>query len=435
MNNQIKGRYINAIREAKGLSLDDAADEHISRATISRIENGFPSSKLPYLLQLLGTNEEEIEIMYQSERKSVEEVLHYHLVIAEGAIDIFGSDTLGNMSKPIREAGNKIQVCHPDYPKMLLVQGKKWLKKGNYKKAEDYYFQAKDAVNQSDTPDYHNVKAAAYNDLGYISYLRNNLNRALYLINKGIQAFQPDREEKHIRYSLLSNQALYHEKLEEIDQAKECLELLWPEYNQIEQAYVKGLMYVVQTRIYLYENKTQDALDCIKKGIVVARLNKLKETAFTLLTIMGAIMRDSGNTEVAEDALITGMNFYALLPSDRERSIIETHLAYAKLLMDQQRMDEAEKHIKEAINLCTDLDDALRKTKSYTLYGEFYIRQGQEHKAIAKYYAAKAIAKKLQFNNLLLDILMHLATLFEETDHQKFQAILSEKYILEKSMR
>ncbi|SHF14168.1 hypothetical protein SAMN05444392_10894 [Seinonella peptonophila] len=389
---------------------------------------------MDYLLTKLETSIGELEQQYLKEQEFKDQVLSYHLMVIEGVIDLFGSEALHYVSRSIKRVGKKIEEGHSEYPKMLLLHGKKRFKK-NDPKSEAYYFKAKDSVNKSFEQDHNNVKAAAYNDLGYIEYLRNNLDRAIYFMEKGLKAFNENGDELHLKYTLLSNQALFYEKLGMINKAKECLSILWSEYGKIDQAATKGRMYVVQARIYQYERDYESAKKCVRDGMVLARINKLRETAFALWTILGAIMRETGHNEVAEDSLKTAITIYDHLATDQERNIIQTHLEYARLLIDQRRWDEAQLHISLAISLCDKHDDALRKTKSMILHAELYMLQNQQLEAKIKLHEAKKIATEHNFNKLLLDILMHLANIHEEDEPDLFQQILAEKYAIEKAMR
>ncbi|WP_141201662.1 hypothetical protein [Paludifilum halophilum] len=87
--------------------------------------------------------------------------------------------------------------------------------------------------NQNDLDN--NLKADCYKELGLLSYLENDLEKALEHTESGIDAFVKNGTNQRLKYVLYRNKAVYLEKMGRINEGMDIVQQIWDSKDEINE--------------------------------------------------------------------------------------------------------------------------------------------------------------------------------------------------------
>lgn len=431
MDNQTLGRAIRRVRIEKSLRLDDLFDDHISSATISRAENGMQISdeKMRYLLKKLEITKDELLTIANGIKKQ-DEYLLYSLLAVESILDHHGPAALSEARLCLRHVAKDVDNCNPYLPFFTYLKGKKQRIKKNFLKAEKYFLTAIDQTTYSNK---NNIKSSTYNELGLIAYQQNDINKAIKYTKLGLEHFSKKENRNYIEYALKTNLALYYEKIGNLKKASKVLDDLWNKYHLIENANLKVLMHFIQSRIHHHEQKFQQAIELIFKGIELARINNFSSSEFTLWNELGAIFLSKKEYEAAERCLYSAGEIAKL--KKIEKPFVKTLLQLGLLHLTIGKIADAESYISKAEQLAKKHNDALKLIEALEMYSKFYSFQHKYNEAIVKLLEARSLTQKYEFHYLEANILYRLSEYYQIIGNKaKMQKCLIERFNIEQRL-
>lgn len=397
-----KGRLIKMIRTEKGLTLKDLADDNISVSTLSKIErwDGYiTEDKIYYYLAKLGITWGQLEDRLR--RVAKEERDHrFNLSVYEFIIDNGNADYLIPYTALMGIDGD-----HPFRANYEYIKGRVQLKRKqpNLVKARRHFEQAIKLSNQY--PDYShlNIIAAAYNSLGMIAYLENDLAESLFMYESGIECFYENGERMHYKYILLSNQALILIKQAKYDEASAVNMMLFDCIDRIKRSQAKASIYLNQSYIYHHKQMYCKAVKMAQKGIEIAKENDLKKVGFYLWIALGKTYEAVGNYDRARTSLLAAWSICSQLPKSKLLDIRILTLQ-AKVNLRTGHIKAAQDDITESIQLCKQANDTLKLVKSLMIQSEIYVYKKMPNEARISLTEAKYIAIEHDFDNELKEI-------------------------------
>lgn len=108
---------------------------------------------------------------------------------------------------------------HPIYPLVLFFKGQYHYYKNEWKTAEHLIHNAINCCTQNHINPSPNFLSYCYDVLGTSRYYQNDLEKALYYVQEGLNQLDETIPYKKIKYMLLGNKVIYLEKLGENTQA------------------------------------------------------------------------------------------------------------------------------------------------------------------------------------------------------------------------
>lgn len=394
------GRVIREQREERGYTIRDLADKQISTGTISKIENSgdcqhIQQQKLNIYLAKLGLTMAEIKkLAKQDDIKK--KTLHFRLTAIESNIEA-GTATAADINNIVKEFN--ITPLHPYYTTTRYLHGKRLFKKRKLDKAKISFCEALTDRSPEDN-DYLNVAAGAYNQLAYILYLENNINKALICIDKGLKKYIENGHRQHVKPTLLINKAVYLEKLGNIDGAEEILEqLVCPSLDIVKKAYNYVLLHQVKADILVARGRYGEALEFLERGIELARVNRLYNLQCSLWMTLGNLCyyHDLIGVQIAEDCFKQALKLKTKV--DNKQLLISAYRKLGCVYMRTGQQKKARENIIKAIQLAKKHKDVLRHIDSLIALGRWYDSQSLKLEAEIKYKEALNLALKYDYLN------------------------------------
>ncbi|MBH8603852.1 MULTISPECIES: tetratricopeptide repeat protein [unclassified Thermoactinomyces] len=418
------GEALRRIRKEKGFRLKDLEDHRISFATISSIERGVPTVKPQnriYYCQKLGFDIEDLPSLINKERENRSQIENL-LFLIETCINLDCDGALERLRMLQQESKGQFMDI------ILYLKGLCYMKKNNLKAAEKYINQAIELIDSGKgTMNENNIKAACFNELGRIYYLRdNNLNKALDFVNKGLNVFIKSGDRQELQYELLIGKVSYLEKLYRTDEALQTLDELWASIQNINRLDVKLNMYELKATLLNQKKKFQTALTFAKEGLYIARANGTHEQAVRLLTVWGNILQNAGDLQTAENCYQLALRLENKL-KDKKYVLVSTLTQLGKLYGKRGEWEQSFNCLNMAVNRGRKYNDAHRFCESLMALGDYYLETDEYAKAITPYEEALEISTQYNFSRQKEKSLLNLSECWKKMGNtEKYVALLDE---------
>ncbi|MGA8943336.1 MAG: helix-turn-helix transcriptional regulator [Thermoactinomyces sp.] len=399
------GEALRKIRKKRGLRLKDLEDEHISFATISSIERGVPTVKPQnrlYYCQKLGYDVSRIPELIRQENETHNQ-LKVLLFLIETCINL---DCDGALER-LRELKKQCKGQYLDV--ILYLKGLCYVKKNKLKRAEKYFLQSIQFIEEKNISTESNIKSACLYELGKIYYLRdNNLSKAMEYNNQGLKAFKPGDQRNDVKYYLSIAKVSYLEKMYRTDEALQILNELWNEMQQINSLEIKLHMYQLKATLLNQKKETEKALQYVREGLYIARSNSSHEQAVELLTVWGNILQNANDFQSAENCYQLALRLENKL-KDKKYLLVSTLTQLGKLYGKMNRWQEAYEKLSDAVSRGKQYNDAHRYCESLMALGDYYLEKNQFQHAVSPYNEALKVASSYNFSRLKEKSLLNLS--------------------------
>jgi len=338
--------------------------------------------------------------------------------------DVFIAHELSHIEKKIDRVDpeislknlNKIKINNKFKAWYSYLFGKAYFNKKVYPKALDYFKEAIQFIEDHPELEATNLIACTYKEMGRIFYFQNQIDKALEYNQRGLDCFQEDGKRKWIYHYLMVCQAIYLEKLDQIDQALQVLEELWPEKDQIQSLEVVLNMIELRALILKKTGLYNKAIKYANEGLELALINDMNDRAVELYTTVGIIHRFKNEIDQAEKMFLSALELE--IDKKKEYLLISTYTQLGAVYLDKNKWTDAEKYLLEAISI--EADDALRKCHALMFLGDCFYHQKQYEKAINYYNQAYDYAKKHDFTQQLYNIIIRLAQYWKKVDQSRY---------------
>jgi tetratricopeptide (TPR) repeat protein len=192
-------------------------------------------------------------------------------------------------------------------------------------------------------------------------------------------------------------------------------------------------MHFIQSRIHHHEQKFQQAIELIFKGIELARINNFSSSEFTLWNELGAIFLSKKEYEAAERCLYSAGEIAKL--KKIEKPFVKTLLQLGLLHLTIGKIADAESYISKAEQLAKKHNDALKLIEALEMYSKFYSFQHKYNEAIVKLLEARSLTQKYEFHYLEANILYRLSEYYQIIGNKaKMQKCLIERFNIEQRL-
>jgi tetratricopeptide (TPR) repeat protein len=269
------------------------------------------------------------------------------------------------------------------------------------------------------------VVAASYYELSRIYSRSNNYQEALVRVDNGLQAFDPEGERKSTKYVLLVSKVIYLEKLKRNSEAKSVLEKM-RKYEGEMDTETKLNMYQSEVNLLFREKMYDQAIQKAKQAIDIARREKSYDRSFEMWTTLGSIYKDLGDLQLAKVCFETSAQFELKIKRKFLAAYNETEIGKLYYLMDNLLL--AEIHLKNAVNLSKDVDDAFYQFEALNALSELWLQHGQKDEGIQSLEQAYQLAHKHGLQTQEKNVALKLAKFYKELDQRKYHDFLTRFY-------
>ncbi|MDR6226873.1 helix-turn-helix domain-containing protein [Desmospora profundinema] len=421
------GKIIRQTRKERGLRLEDLADQNISPATISNIERGVShvsKRKILYIMERLDLDESVIPKMLLQEKEQTDEIL-LKLMSIESLID----------AKQLKKASFyldkvKLNENHPLLAFHHYLKAKCLLAEEKYNRAEKLFFKA---IQFEDLCPEQNIKSCSYNNLGYIFFYRNDLNRALYFTEKGIESFIDNKSGKSLWFMLYRNKAIYLERLGNLHASYQTILQVWDEKGDIEDSDTLLTLYWIRSEVSRKMGMYEEAIEFATRGIRIAAKNKVYYSLLTLWIVLGSVYMNLKEWESAETCLITARSLEENLPSH----LVSQTNVYSRLSVLYMRIGketQAFETIKKSIDASEKINNAPYLINDLLILANFHKKNGNLTNSIQQYKKALELCRKYNYEKKEKQVIyqMALCTMLSEENRITY---LKELYALQKEFQ
>jgi tetratricopeptide (TPR) repeat protein len=418
------------IRLDQGLTLENLKDENISVGTISNIENmeGNPSeSKVLYLFKNLGINQEAVEELKQRELLEIE-ILQRKLECVENLLndqDLTQAKELLSRYQP--------KEYHALFPYAYYLQALYAFAHHDIEKSQKLWNKTLDLCKKQILPAKQHLVAKCYNDLSTCCYQQNDLQGAIYYVQKGLDQFQAEAQNE-IKYALICNQIFYLSKSGRIKEAYARIKQIWSSIHHIQSMRVKLLLYKSHCILLMKNNELDEAKQCCKDSIEITQRNlSQKSLLLDFLNILGSIYLKQRKYELALEY------FYLVLDIDAERKSPRRHAdAYTyltSLYTTQNEWVKAQECMENALLIGREIQDDVRLAKILIISGICNKKQAQYEKAIPFFKEAITLCDKHEYLKRKCTAVYELAGCFDKIDNRReFSQWTEEFYFLQRKL-
>ncbi|MFC4077041.1 tetratricopeptide repeat protein [Salinithrix halophila] len=417
------GEIIRKIRKERGFRLEDLADVNISPATISNIERGVAhvkQDKLIYLLEKLDISMDMLPQILQREQQEQKD-LKFRLTAAESLERMGQSEQALVLLNDMELADNHLYA-----PTWHWLRGGCYLFLRKLQKAERELSTAVRLSSQNQPTKTDNIEAYSFSDLSLVSYYQNDLQQAIYYVERGLEAYTPEGGRKVVKYLLLRNKAIYLERLGRIVEALTVVQDVWNELAQIEQEETVLTFYWLRAELLRKSGSLEEAIQYAQEGIDRAGLNYDYKMTFDLWSVLGSIYTTQQDWEKAETCFNIAMGIPKKLVS--ENRFIRNLIHLGRLYMEQKKWDQAEQQLTLSIREAEKSDSAAYLTDALLAAGKLYYLQGETEKAIPHYRRAAEIAQRRRYKEKEYQAWYHLAKCWRENNEQEFRHCTENMY-------
>lgn len=368
------GELIKKARKGKNLTQEELTDElAISTGTVSNVERGnykVSKQKLFDLCKKLDLDLTKIKLLFDEEdNKNTRYNLKMQLMSIEHILDLVSHETGWEDLCKIQLDKNEPLRSFYEY-----LRGRCYEEEKNWKQAEICFLNSIRNIDSHEDLQKSNIKSACFNGLSRIHNRQDNMDKALYYVEKGLDTFVSDGERKHVYYHLLISKVVYLEKINRNREALIILEELWTEKDQIESSEARLNMYQMMAALHNKFEMYEDAIELALEGLEKSRVDKMYDRTFELWTTLGESYSRQGNVSKGEICFQTALK---LIPKVRRKYlIVSTQLELGVLHLQKGDAKTAEKILLEAVQLGHETKDSFRLIKALSSLGDCYIFQG-----------------------------------------------------------
>jgi tetratricopeptide (TPR) repeat protein len=414
----------------QGLTLENLKDENISVGTISNIENmeGNPSeSKVLYLFKNLEINPKTLEEIKQRELLEIE-TLRRKLECVENLLD----------DQDLTQAKELLSRYQPKeyhvlFPYAHYLQGLYAFALHDLEKAQKLWKKTLGLCKKQTLPAKQHLIAKCHNELSTCCYRQNDLQGAIYHVEKGLDQFQTE-EQNEIKFALICNQIFYLNRAGRIKEAYALIKQIWVNIHQIQRMRVKLFLYKFHCVLLLKNNELENAEQCCKESIEITQRNlSQKSLLLDFLNILGSIYLKQGKYELALEY------FYLVLELDAERKSprrhADTYTYLTSLYTTQNEWVKAQECMEHALLIGREIQDDVRLVKILIISGICTKKQEQYEKAIPFFKEAVALCDKHEYLKQKCTAVYELAGCFDKIDHRReFSQWAEEFYFLQRKI-
>jgi tetratricopeptide (TPR) repeat protein len=406
------GEFLRRERERRGLSLDNIADDVLSKTTAWRIEAGNSSvsiEKYRHYCEKFGFDISKIQPMNDPDNLvQVKERLENIELKIELGLDLDGCikalDTL------------QVDQKHPLVQLVHFMKAKAFMYSNKVERAEREFSQAIAAAEKHwEQFGYLNVVSCSYNALSNIAYRGHDLQSAAHLVEKAVKSFDPKGERQDAYYMILMNQASYLEKLGRIGEAQRIVDYLIDQIHHIDDLLVKLGVYHLQARLKRKEKLIDEALESAQIGLKIACRNKLNDRAAEFWTTMGNIYEDLNRYDEAHNAYLSVVEL-----KDKVRDplvLLDAVNDLGHLYIKQENWEMAEAVFKDAIE--AGKNGGRRYINSLLGISTLYFRQNRKAEAVDYLKEALSLAHTQRLRKKKKKAILMLTQCFEDSDDMK----------------
>lgn len=410
------GKILREIRKEKKLTMKDLSDEHLSPATISKIERGSPKvsiKKIEIFAKRLNYDLKQAPTLTGMELQTKEE---QEKELNKIKITMINNYIHSNDYKAaIKELKMlKLDDTDPLKAKIYFLKGCSYNLKGKNEEAKKYFYKAIRFVERhSDQFNLDNIKSHCYLKLCQIAYYQNDFKLALQEAKRGIQCFDEEKGNLNLKYALLENQVIYLELLGYRQQAFTLLRTLWKEKNNINNIDIILNMYDMQAKLFMRSQLYQDALRYAKKGLNIAISNRNFGRAGELWITLGDIYKRLDLETIAFQCFLTAKEM--LNRSNFNQQMIEADVALGEFYNRRKQWKKTKKILEQSICQVDENGPYLiRYIQALMILGESYHHLRELEKAKNTYKKALHLSKQHELHKLEYDVLLKLVDFWEQ---------------------
>jgi tetratricopeptide (TPR) repeat protein len=418
------------IRLDQGLTLENLKDENISVGTISHIENmeGNPSeSKVYYLFERLGYDRAGVEELKRRELLEME-TLRRKLECVESLLN----DQYLTRSKELINQ-YKLKEYHALFPYAHYLQALYAFMRQDIERAQKLWNKTLKLCKKQILQVKEHLIAKCYNDLSACCYQQNELQKAIYYVEKGLEQFQGEAQNE-IKYVLICNRIFYLYKFGRTREAYTQIKQIWSSIHHIQSMRVKLLLYKSHSFLLMKNNMLDEAEICCKDGIEITQRNlSQKSLLLDFLNILGSIYLKKKNYELALDY------FHLILELDSERESQRRHADAYTCLINLYTIysdwAKAKECMEQALLIGREIQDDVRLVKMLIVSGLCMKKQEQYDKAVALFKEAIALCDKHKYLERKYIAVYELTGCFDKiNDRKEFSQWAEELYYLQRKI-
>ncbi|MCS1352341.1 helix-turn-helix domain-containing protein [Mechercharimyces sp. CAU 1602] len=405
------GEILRRIRKEKGLRLEDISDENISPATVSNIERGVPHvlpAKIGYLMDKLQVDTDDLRVRMSGVEKELG-FLELKLTSIEALLD--QGNHVEAEKKLVEFDG--VSVDHPLTPQICYIRGRLYVKKKQWLKAEKELLNAIRLSEQN----YNNIDVDAYNELGLISYYRNDLQAAIQYVNNGLEKYNPDGKRDHTFDVLVVNKISYLEKLNRIGEAFFILNDVWERKEEIKKPELLLHLYHLKVVLLRKTGYCVEALEVGLEGIQRGRLTTEYNRILHLWDALGSVYLRMNDLNSADVCLTHALSLEELISS--KNYFVSTLTKKGILHMKKNEEKISEQYLQKAIAIGKEHHADVYLLDAFAFMGDLQSSLERHGDAVAFYRQALSIADKLDFKQKKHSILFRIIQSLQKTDSEE----------------
>lgn len=423
------GEWIRKERKKKDLRQGDLADSFLSQSAISHIESGkvhVSKEKIEYLLEKLGLDKSELDHFLipdeRLEEESLYEELKLKLVAAETIVDLVDPEEGLNCLRSINLPQNHLFQANMEY-----IKGKAFRIKKKWDKAYDHFFQSIHLVHATPGLKESNIESACFHELSFIEYSQNHFHRAVEFAEEALSTFQINGERQYYYDLIRISQVIYLEKVNRIGEAQKILDEMARGKNHFPSLFLSTgkeaslNAYEMQTRFLQRGKQYPQAIDLALQGLELARIDKMYDRSFELLTTLGSIYIEMNKLHLAECCFKTALSLKHKIKRGYLLAYVYNELG--KLYDKQEERDRAEKEFQQALKYSRKNNDLYREVDALLGLGEVIFHQGKYDQAVDVLNDALTLAKLHSLNEKVNRILLLMGQCLVKMGDPKFQDI------------
>ncbi|MDQ0417739.1 tetratricopeptide (TPR) repeat protein [Croceifilum oryzae] len=402
----VNGRLAQAIKEARNarnMHQDDVSIETgISSAHLYNIEKGYIRADQDKLQKICNLFDLNLEKLLEDEDLPVEGNLSEIMQLIEWEL----TENLSKAMEHLRQF--ETQQIHLEGKTPLLEMNCSYLRGKHAKMRErhdvaiQYFKQVISIANESGESLVHNFVCASYYGISQVLHQQNKLLPALQAARHGINSFQPDGERTYLYLLLCINQASILEKLDRDHEALRLIESLWDDRKYMDFSDARLNLYQIRVEILTKQGRFREAIQFAREGLDLSRLDRNIHRQFEFLSSLGVAFSSLGDLFMAKLYFEKAIQ---LEPKIRRKYLVSTtYTQLGRILMQQQRYEEAISHLKYAIELAK--EDEFYLAKALSVMGECYYRQGLELEALPYLNNAREIYSNLKLDHMGDNVLL-----------------------------
>ncbi len=416
------GRLFREKREQLGYTQKDLADDFVSVATISYFETGrrkIGEKKMTYLFRKVNLDYHDVlkSITCSDKHSKRETELRLRLQVIEQDLD---SGCKSEALKELKEL--KLPMNHPYSAVVEYLKGKYHFKEEQWKKAQKCFDQA---IYLYDTYPEElegtNIKAASLYTLGVISYRQSDFKQAYDYATKGLEEVGECCERRSCKYALMVSQVIYLEKMDRDSEAMLILERMWSCLDQIQNSDIILNMYEMQATFHIKQKMYEKAITCIEKAIEIARQEKNYNRSFELWTALARVYKYIREFNLAKICFQTASKIEPKI--DDKFLSAYNYKELGLLYLQEGEYELAQTILEKAVIRSKKVKDALQLCESLIAYGDCFLKQKKNKKAIRQYEEAYEICKQYGFYLQEKNLTLKLAKYYEFRNlikHEKY---------------